>query len=557
MLKEIYLPCFRNKKAYYSFLLLLICFAVVLRAVYFNGFFGSDDIEYNRAAFKLANGDFSLDSHHSKRLGLILPTALAFKVFGFSEVGSVLFLLICSIANIVIAFAAGKIFFDRNVGLLASSLMLFLPIDVIYATLLTPDLPLVTIVSVSGILFIYTETNAQRHRYSLSFLTGFCIGWAYLLKETAILVLFILCIWILIITISHKKFEVSWLFIGLGFTLILLLEFGFYYYKTGNLFERILNVNNATQNISRWLELTYNGALYKRLTYAIPYLLLRGNYIFGFYFYLVLGGMIYALLNKSKELKYFIFWFISLYLILNFSSTNIKSYIPLIASHRHFYPLIFPGIIIISFYLYDSYKAIIAHNIVKIKNFCISLIIIDFILICLNLFEHTVTDILFGSLLSISILYFIYIITHHEKEIDKTRFVIPVLLGTIFLHSLYVVHVENNSIQKLTRNERETVSILGTPLRKKIYTDRITKGTLEYLYAYHCNKLIVDFVGENMQEVPDCYVIINMENVIQLNKFYGTEIPDFVKNPPDTWKIIKKFITPKGGSYIIMKASSL
>jgi len=289
-------------------LLLLICFAVVLRAVYFNGFFGSDDIEYNRAAFKLANGDFSLDSHHSKRLGLILPTALAFKVFGFSEVGSVLFLLICSIANIVIAFAAGKIFFDRNVGLLASSLMLFLPIDVIYATLLTPDLPLVTIVSVSGILFIYTETNAQRHRYSLSFLTGFCIGWAYLLKETAILVLFILCIWILIITISHKKFEVSWLFIGLGFTLILLLEFGFYYYKTGNLFERILNVNNATQNISRWLELTYNGALYKRLTYAIPYLLLRGNYIFGFYFYLVLGGMIYALLNKSKELKYFIFW---------------------------------------------------------------------------------------------------------------------------------------------------------------------------------------------------------------------------------------------------------
>ena len=136
-------------------------------------------------------------------------------------------------------------------------------------------------------------------------------------------------------------------------------------------------------------------------------------------------------------------------------------------------------------------------------------------------------------------------------------FVIPVLLGTIFLHSLYVVHVENNSIQKLTRNERETVSILGTPLRKKIYTDRITKGTLEYLYAYDCNKLIVDFVGENMQEVPDCYVIINMENVIQLNKFYGTEIPDFVKNPPDTWKIIKKFITPKGGSYIIMKASSL
>lgn len=555
MLKEIYLPRFPNKKSYYLFLLLLICFAVVLRVVCFNGFFGSDDVEYNKTAFKLANGDFSLDSHHSKRLGLILPTALAFKVFGFSEVSAALFLLICSIANIVIAFTAGKIFFDRNVGLLASLLMLFLPIDVIYATLLTPDLPLVTLVSSSGILFIYMEAYAQRHRYSLSFLTGLCIGWAYLLKETAILILFLLCIWILALTISNRKFKISWLFIGLGFVLILLSEFGFYYYKTGNLFERILNVNNATQNISRWLELTYNGALYKRLTSAIPYLLLRGNYIFGFYFYLVLGGMIYALLNKSKELKYFIFWFISLYVVLNFSSTNIKSYIPLLASHRHFYPLIFPGIIIISFYLYDAYKAIIAHNIVKVKNFCISLIIIDFILICLNLFEHTVTDILFGSLLSISILYCIYVLTNREKEIDKTRFAIPVLLGAIFIHSLYVVHVENNSIQKLTRNERETVSVLGTHLRKKIYTDCMTEGTLEYLYAYHYDKLIVDFTGANMQEISGCYVIVNLENVIQLNEFYGTKIPDFVKNPPDTWKIIKRFTTPKGGSYIIMQAS--
>jgi len=555
MLKKICLPHLNNKNTYYLFLLLIICFAVVFRVIYFNGFFGSDDIDYNRAAFKLTKGDFFLDSHHSKRLGLILPTALAFKVFGFSEVSAVLFLLICSIANIVIAFTAGKIFFDRNVGLLASSLMLFLPIDAIYATLLTPDLPLVTFVSAGGILFVYTETYAQRHRYSLSFLTGLCIGWAYLLKETAILILFLLCIWILALTISNRKFKISWLFIGLGFMLILLSEFGFYYYKTGNLFERILNVNNATQNISRWLVLTYNGALYKRLTYAIPYLLLRGNYIFGFYFYLVLGGMIYALLNKSKELKYFIFWFISLYVVLNFGSTNIKSYIPLLASHRHFYPLIFPGSIIISFYLYDSYKAIIAHNIVKVKNFCISLIIIDFILICLNLFEHTVTDILFGSLLSISILYCIYVLANREKEIDKTRFAIPALLGAIVLHSLYVVHVENNSIQKLTRNERETVSVLGTHLRKKIYTDCMTEGTLEYLYAYHYDKLIVDFTGANMQEVSGCYVIVNLENVMQLNEFYGTEIPDFVKNPPDTWKIIKRFTTPKGGSYIIMQAS--
>src|SRR3990172_4772499 len=116
MLKEMYLPRFWNKKAYHSLLLLLICFAVALRAVYFNGFIGSDDADYNYASFMLAQGDLSLDSHHSKRLGLILPTALAFKVFGLGEISSVLFSLICSLTNIIIAFAAGKIFFNRNVG---------------------------------------------------------------------------------------------------------------------------------------------------------------------------------------------------------------------------------------------------------------------------------------------------------------------------------------------------------------------------------------------------------------------------------------------------------
>lgn len=178
-------------------------------------------------------------------------------------------------------------------------------------------------------------------------------------------------------------------------------------------------------------------------------------------------------------------------------------------------------------------------------------------MIFLNLFEHTITDIMFCSLLSISILFCIYIITHHEKEIDKTRYLIPILLVIIFLHSFYVVRAENKSIRKLTHNERAAISIFGTPPRKKIYTDCATKGVLEYLYAYRYDNVIVDFMNTSVKDFSDCYIIINLENLVELNKFYGTNIPDFVKNPPDTWKITKKFTTPKGGSYIIMQAGKL
>ena len=80
---------------------------------------------------------------------------------------------------------------------------------------------------------------------------------------------------------------------------------------------------------------------------------------------------------------------------------------------------------------------------------------------------------------------------------------------------------------------------------------------LEYLYAYRYDNVIVDFTNTNVKDISDCYIIINLENFVELNILYGIDIPGFVKNPPDTWKIIKKSITTKGGSYIIMQAGEL
>lgn len=545
-----------SKKNHYIILFLLICCAVTIRIVYFNGFLGSDDADYNKASFVLSKGDFLINSHHSKRLGLILPTALAFRIFGFSEISSVLFLLLCSVANIVIAYGAGCIFFNKEVGLLALLLSSFLPIDTIYATVLLPDLPFLTSISVSALLFIYAEVYARRYRNLLSFLCGLSMGWAYLIKETALLFVFLLCIWMFVLTIMrYGKFNTSWFFVGLGFLFIVVSECCFYYYKTGNVFERVLSVSSATHNISRWLELTYDGALYKRLTYAVPYVLLRGNYIFGFYFYLIFGGLLYAILNKSKELKIFILWFVSSYLVLNFGTTSVKTYTPLLASPRHFYPLIFPGIFIISFYLYDAYNSIVTHDVGKVRNFCVSLIGIDVILIILNVFERTFTDVLFGLLLTILILYGVYAVIQYQEEIDKVYYIIPILLGAVLLHSLYVVHVENKGIRELTNNERITVSLLGVPPGKKIYTDRLTEGRLEYFYAYRYDDVIMDFMDKREGEVSDCYIIINEENMIYLKRFYGMRMPDFVINPPDTWKTIKRFRMKSGMDYIIMHAS--
>jgi 4-amino-4-deoxy-L-arabinose transferase-like glycosyltransferase len=123
-------------------LLAVTSLALVLRLIIFQGFLGGDDSTYIRDARLLAQGRFIPGSSQwDVRIGIIAPTALAFRLFGLHEWSMVLYPLCLSLLSLPLIYCLGKAFCCREVGLLAALLLACFPQDIFYATSVYPDLP--------------------------------------------------------------------------------------------------------------------------------------------------------------------------------------------------------------------------------------------------------------------------------------------------------------------------------------------------------------------------------------------------------------------------------
>src|SRR3989338_11089614 len=111
----------------------IVVFGIFLRLVFFSGMDASDSLRYSKTANDInigkgidLNGALTL----STRLGLIYPTAFSYKLFGINDISSVLFVLLTSIAMIVLVFYFGRLLFSDRVGLMAAFLLSFFPLEV-------------------------------------------------------------------------------------------------------------------------------------------------------------------------------------------------------------------------------------------------------------------------------------------------------------------------------------------------------------------------------------------------------------------------------------------
>jgi len=121
----------------YTLLLLIVIFGLVLRLIFFSGMGISDSLVYSKTAHDINEGrgiDPDSTLTLSTRLGLILPTALSYRLFGINDFSSVIFVLITSIASIILIFYFGKLLFNEKMGLMAAFLLSFFPLNIVHAT---------------------------------------------------------------------------------------------------------------------------------------------------------------------------------------------------------------------------------------------------------------------------------------------------------------------------------------------------------------------------------------------------------------------------------------
>jgi hypothetical protein len=79
-----------GNKWHFAILLVIVCIALALRLYCFRGFAGHDDAEYARFSRQVAEGTFQIGTYNGPavfplRIGIIVPTAILFRLFGVNE----------------------------------------------------------------------------------------------------------------------------------------------------------------------------------------------------------------------------------------------------------------------------------------------------------------------------------------------------------------------------------------------------------------------------------------------------------------------------------------
>lgn len=163
----------------------ILLLAAVLRVIFFTGYHGYDDVFYITRAHDLSHGIFSVPRNHwEARIGLVGPTALAYRLFGVTLWSTTLFPFACSLAGVGAAIGIGRRLFNQRVGLIAGLLVACFPMDAIFASMLFPT---ATVTLLTGLGFGLFLLGEKEDRPVLHLASGIAFGLAAVAHETAIL----------------------------------------------------------------------------------------------------------------------------------------------------------------------------------------------------------------------------------------------------------------------------------------------------------------------------------------------------------------------------------
>lgn len=187
----------------------LVGLAALLRLASYSGFFGSDEVTYTASAFKLLDGDWTVERYvGANRYGVNLPVAAIAWLFGRNEWAAAAYSMSASVAEVAILSWFGMRVFGFRAGLLAGLLLACLPNHVHSAGRLLADAPLGLTMTASFALFWYGFKRGSRVAYLLG---GLFAGFSFWIKPATIIYLAVLGLVPLLLRRWHK----DWLwFIG-------------------------------------------------------------------------------------------------------------------------------------------------------------------------------------------------------------------------------------------------------------------------------------------------------------------------------------------------------
>ena len=474
-----------NKKTI-IWLAAILVLALLLRLVFFSGIGGSDDLLYTSYAYQLSKGDFSFPAtHHGTRLGILYPTSFLYSIFGVNDFSSNFFVFASSIAGIVLVFYFGKVFFNEKTGLIAAFLLSFFPLDVIFATKLLPDLPSAFFLSLGVLFFLLAEKKENfkpKIYYSIS---GLSIGIAYIIRESALLVLLFFIVYVLF----YRKFKSEYFLIFAGFMVFFIAESFVFLIKTGDFLYRFHSLSSYYPTVVE-IDAFFGRGSFPFSLLHFPYIMFT-SIQFGIFYPFILIAAVYCIGIKNKKTYSFIIWFLVLLLYLMFGTVSLTRYLPFAAIPRYLMVVTFPSIILLAVFLASN-------------NFLIKKILLPSVL----------------AILLITSIGFIYL-EKGKQGIDNSR----------------EMHAQIESLDKPVYTDFRSKLILE-------YLSGYTNKNIKEFIHLEGSKTIRDI---DLVSVKNSYIWVDhkvMKNLLEPHPYI--EFPKEVYNQPKNWIVVKKINNEDG-----------
>lgn len=308
----------------------------ILKWRFFSGLTQADDFSYVVYAFSLFRiplpWDMAID-FRLFRMALIFPVALLFRVFPPKELVALACPMFASFATIGLTFLIGRRLYGVAAGLFAAFALATFPGDVVYGTMLLPDVLAPFYMALSVWAFLAAEDSKNRSMWWY-FAAGVAAFLAFNSRENS----YYFALFFLPFAFSAARWKRGLWMTGAGFLLPLVLLYGLYAAKTGDFLYNLHLAETQRDpliasgyippnSVNRFTCFYYMFPLFREIPGRETQF---ASSLFGFTFYLGVPFLLYSAVRGwiSRDRRWLVapWWFLLGYAYIEFGSVSFTSY---------------------------------------------------------------------------------------------------------------------------------------------------------------------------------------------------------------------------------------
>jgi len=305
--------------------------AIVLRLIYFRGVHLIDDFNYLRHAGEIWQGRFDITQvlyWHGMRPVIFIPVAGCFSLFGVSQSTAVLWPFVLSVLTVGLVVLIGSRLGGTRTGIFAGIVAAFCPMAVDEATRLLPGEIQNFLIAAAVYAFLRSETS-ERARSAWLLAAGATFA---LMPWTGHLGLVAGVFFVLAILLHRRHSLWSYAPVAVGAAIVLIAAHLYQWVAAGNPFLSAAVLHDVLSRESAPADPFYYAHL------AMAPLLSHGGVLF-----LALVGVVFAIERRWKPWGMIALWLLATAIVLEFGTTSLTEYRPVVKQPRYFSVLAIPA----------------------------------------------------------------------------------------------------------------------------------------------------------------------------------------------------------------------